>query len=171
VPSRRSPTGYVNIVRYPVEFVWTNKAEREGVTTYTNSKRPVVASVPVVACGSLPKPVTLMGVVQLTVRDMIKNAKTISLMVYAVIFSCVETAEHVVRDWDVPHHHRRACACSGSCSCSCLLRLVSPALFFLLRLILLLLSPIIPAGRVLRFRLLVFSSLCFLTLLRFGFRP
>ena len=101
---------------------------------------------------------------------MITKAKTISLTGGEIIVSCIGTAEHFVRDWDVPHHHRHACACSGSSSCSCLLRLVSPALFGRLRLILLLLSPIIPAGRVLRFRLLVFSSLCFLILRRFGFR-
>jgi hypothetical protein len=92
---------------------------------------------------------------------MITKARTIPLTGGAIMVSCIGTAEHFVRDWDVPHHHRQVCACSGSCSGSCLLRLVSPALFGRLRLMLLWMSPIIPAGRVLRFRLLVFSSLCF----------
>jgi hypothetical protein len=70
--------------------------------------------------------------------------------------SCIGTAEHFVRDWDVPHHHRQVCACSGSCSGSCLLRLVSlafgraapsPPRLRLLRLLLLLLltAPRLPS--------------------------
>ena len=87
---------------------------------------------------------------------MITKARTIPRTGGAIMVSCIGTAEHFVRDWDVPHHHRQVCACSGSCSGSCLLRLVSlafgraapsPPRLRLLRLLLLLLltAPRLPS--------------------------